>query len=80
MSASGAGREPGWLETFVLQARRVAPGPLLLRGGLLLAGLVAEAMAWPFEVTFSSIGLLLLLAALLPVAAPHTRLVSWTGW
>ena len=64
------------LETLVLRARRVGLGPLLVRGGLFFAGLLAEGMAWPSEVTFNPTGLLLVLAAVLPAVAPHGRLVT----
>lgn len=60
----------------LLRARRVGPGPLIVRAGLFSAGLVAEAMAWPFEVTFKPTGLLLALAAALPAAAPDSRRVT----
>jgi hypothetical protein len=73
---SGAGRDPGRLETLVLQVQRMGPGSLLVRGGLFLAGLVAEAVAWPVDVTFSSAAPLLLVAAVLPVVAPRTRIVT----
>ena len=79
--SGGAGRRgsPGWPGTvgaMVRQAQRLGPGPLLVRGGLLLAGVVAQAMAWPLEVTFNPTGLLLVLVATLPVFAAGTRLVT----
>lgn len=54
----------------------MGPAPLLVRGALFLAGLVAQAVAWPVEVTFASSGLLLVLAAAIQMVAPRTRLVS----
>jgi hypothetical protein len=68
--------EPGRLETLVAQVLRIGPGPLLVRGGLFLAGLVVQAVAWPVEVTFNSTGLLFLLLAALPTVLPRTRVVS----
>jgi hypothetical protein len=64
------------LETLVLQVQRIGPGPMLVRGALFLAGLVAQVVAWPIDVTFNSTGLLLVLAAAVPMVAPRTRLVT----
>jgi hypothetical protein len=69
-------RQPGRLEELVREVRRIGPGPLLVRGALFFAGLVAEAVAWPVEVTFNSTGLLLVLAAALPMTLPRTRMVT----
>jgi hypothetical protein len=68
--------QPGTVAALVRQAQRMAPGPMLVRGALFLAGVVAQAVAWPVAVTFNSTGLLLLLAAAVPMLAPRTRLVS----
>jgi hypothetical protein len=67
---------PGAVEALVRQARRIGPGPLLVRGGLFLAGLVAQLLAWPPAVTFGSAGLLFVAAAAAPMVAPRTRLVT----
>ena len=78
MSATGrgGGQQPGRLESLARQVQRFGPGPMLVRGALFFAALVAEVVAWPVEVTFASSGLILLLAAVIPMLAPRTRLVS----
>jgi hypothetical protein len=50
-------------EAFVARARRLGPGTLLVRGALYLAGVIAQAVAWPVEVVFARSGLLGWLAA-----------------
>jgi hypothetical protein len=64
------------VDELVLQARRIGPGPLLVRGGLFLMGLLAQALAWPVDVTLGRAGLVLLVLAALPVLAPRTLLVT----
>ena len=74
--AARGGDQPKGLEALLREVQRIGPGPLLVRGALFFAGLVAEAVAWPVEVTFNSTGLLFVLAAAVPMTAPRTRLVT----
>lgn len=76
MSVGGRGQQPGKLEELVRQVQRMGPGPMLVRGGVFLAALVAQAVAWPVEVVFASSGLIFVLAAMIPMVAPRTRLVT----
>src|SRR5262249_44707119 len=72
MSATrrGGGQQPGRLESLARQVQRFGPGPMLVRGALFFAALVAEVVAWPVEVTFASSGLVLVLAAAVTMLAP----------
>jgi hypothetical protein len=77
VSGVGTGdRAPGRVEELLLRARRIAVGPALVRAGLLLAGLLAQFVAWPTEIVFAWPVLVLLAIAAAPVVAPHTRLVT----
>ncbi len=74
------------LEAFVVAARRLGPGPMIVRAGLYLAGVVALVVAWPTNVIFGRWVLFALVIAAVPVLAPRTRLVTLTimtavvGW
>jgi hypothetical protein len=56
--------------------RRATAGPLLVRGAVYLAGLVAEFTAWPSSTVLSKGVIVLGLAALLPVLFPRSLVVS----
>jgi hypothetical protein len=81
-----AGQVKGRIEAVVAQARRLGPGPLLVRGALYFAGLIAQVVAWPADVVFGRGALVFLVVAALPVISPRGRLVSLTilcgvaGW
>jgi hypothetical protein len=66
----------GRFDAVLLQARRIGPGPMLVRGGLFFAALLAQLLAWPGEVTVGWGGLILLLVAAATTLAPQTRLVT----
>jgi hypothetical protein len=74
------------IDAVVLQARRIGPGPLLVRGALFFAALIAQILAWPGDVVFGRLGPILVVVAVLPMVAPRTRLVTMTilvavaGW
>lgn len=66
----------GRVDALVLQVRRTGPGPMLVRGGLFFTALLAQALAWPLDVTLGRAGLVMLVVAALPVLAPRTLLVG----
>jgi hypothetical protein len=72
-------------ETVVL-ARRTTPGPLLVRGGVFVAGLLGLAVAWPLDVVAGPAFLVFVVIATLPAFAPRGRLpavvilLGVTGW
>jgi hypothetical protein len=74
------------IEALLVGARRLGPGPMLVRGGLYLSGVVAQAVAWPGDVIFGRWAGLFLVLAFLPVIAPRSRAVTITiitavvGW
>lgn len=67
-------------------AGRVTPVPLIARGAVFLAGLVAIAVAYPGWVLVSRLGFLLLVAPLFPALLPRGRsttvvvLLAVAGW
>jgi hypothetical protein len=66
----------GRVDALVMQVRRTGPGPMLVRGGLFFTALLAQALAWPLDVTLGRAGLVMLVVAVLPVLAPRTLLVG----
>jgi hypothetical protein len=76
----------GRVEAAVVAARRLGPGPMLVRGGLFLAGAIAQLVAWPTDVILGRWVVLALAVAFLPVVAPRSRVVTITimtavlGW
>jgi hypothetical protein len=83
-SISGPVKEQ--IGTLVVAARRLGPGPMLVRGALFLSGVVAQVVAWPSDVIFGNWALIFLILAVLPVIAPRSRIVAITimtavlGW
>jgi hypothetical protein len=73
---SAASEVKGRIDAAVAQARRLGPGPLLVRGALFLAGLIAQVVAWPGDLVFGRGALVFLVIATLPVIAPRSRLVT----
>jgi hypothetical protein len=75
-----------WMGALVVAARRLGPGPMLVRGGLYVSGVVAQAVAWPGDVIFGRWTAFFLILAFLPVIAPRSRVVAITiitavlGW
>jgi hypothetical protein len=65
-----------WADNLTDRVRRTAPGPVLVRAGVFLAGLLAELVAWPTEVVLNRTVLVLIVLAVLPTLAPRSRLVS----
>jgi hypothetical protein len=57
-------------------AARVTPGPLAVRGGVWVAGLLAMLLAYPSSLIFSRFGPLLAILALAPALAPRSMLVT----
>jgi hypothetical protein len=66
----------GWVDDATTVVRRAAPGPILVRAGVFVAGLLAELIAWPADVVLGRLVLVLLGIAVLPVFAPRSRLVT----
>ena len=55
---------------------RATPGPLLVRGGIFFAGVLAMVLAYPSTVVFARYGILLLVLATLPALFPRTMIVT----
>lgn len=65
-----------WTENLVDRVRRAAPGPMLVRGGVFLAALAAQLVAWPGAVVLATPVLVLIVIAFLPALAPRSWLVT----
>ena len=50
----------GRIDESLATARRTTPGPLLVRAGVFLAGLLGQLLAWPFELVAGPVFLVLL--------------------
>jgi hypothetical protein len=74
------------LNEAVYRARRTTPGPLLVRGGVFVTGLLGLLLAWPFGVVAGPGALVLVVLAAVPAFAPRGRLpaavilASVGGW
>jgi hypothetical protein len=75
-----------WFDEQVRRARRPTPGPLLVRVGVFVTGLLGLVLGWPFVVVAGPAALVFVIVAALPAFAPRGRLptvvilASVTGW
>ncbi len=74
------------LNETVAAARRTTPGPLLVRSGVFLAGMVGQLAAWPPDLVLTPAIVALIVLAALPAFAPRGRMttisiiVAVVGW
>ncbi|GAA5195324.1 hypothetical protein GCM10023322_61800 [Rugosimonospora acidiphila] len=80
MSGGGSpGRQDGVrarAEEWLTAVRRTGPGPVLVRGGVFMAGALAQVVAWPDPVITGRAVLALVVVPILPVFAPRSRMVT----
>jgi hypothetical protein len=68
------------------RARRTTPGPLLVRVGVFVTGLLGLLLAWPFELIAGPAALVCVVLAVLPTLGPRGRLpgtvilLAVVGW
>jgi hypothetical protein len=65
-----------WIDNWLSMVRRTAPGPVLVRGSVFVAALLAQLVAWPGAVVLGRPVLALLVIAILPALFPRTWLVT----
>ena len=76
----------GRIDESLATARRTTPGPLLVRAGVFLTGLLGQLLAWPSELVAGPVFLVLLGIAVVPALAPRGRmptaaiLLAVVGW
>jgi hypothetical protein len=74
------------VDDSVRRARRTTPGPLLVRTGVFVTGLLGLLLAWPFFVVAGPGALVCVVVATLPAFGPRGRLpgavvvLALTGW
>ncbi len=59
------------LDETVAAVRRTTPGPLLVRSGVLVAGLIGQLAAWPPDLVFTPGIVAMVVLAALPALAPR---------
>lgn len=74
------------VDDSVRRFRRTTPGPLLVRTGVFVTGLLGLLLAWPFSLVASPAALVCVVVATLPALGPRGRLpgavivLAVTGW
>jgi hypothetical protein len=74
------------VDDLVRRARRTTPGPLLVRVGVFVTGLLGLLLAWPFSFVAGPAALVCVVLAALSALAPRGRLpgavilLAVTGW